>query len=118
MRSNRVRKRPTDQDLFQAIDTAIREERLYADNTLQRRDILLRFGLRRQHLNAILSQYAYGQSFPAYINTIRLKEAEKLLTEHPEMTITQIARTVGLSLANFRHLFRQRFGLTPSKFRG
>ena len=63
-------KKPTDREYFRAIDAAVRGEHLYRNPDLQRRDIIKRFGLRRQHLNLILEQYASGQSFPAYINSM------------------------------------------------
>ena len=47
----------SDRDLFRLIDQAVRKERLYTNPALQRQDIMRRFGLRRQHLNAILNTY-------------------------------------------------------------
>ncbi len=76
-----------------------------------------RYGLRRQHLNEILNVYASGQGFPAYINSIRLQEAVSMMKERPEMSITDIAETVGLSLPNFRIQFRKRYGVNPAVFR-
>ena len=107
----------SDEELFRLIDATIRRERLYADSSLQRRDIMRRYGLRRQHLNEILNVYASGQGFPAYINAIRLQEAVSMMKERPEMSITDIAETVGLSLPNFRIQFRKRYGVNPAVFR-
>lgn len=107
----------SDEELFRLIDATIRRERLYADSSLQRRDIMRRYGLRRQHLNEILNVYASGQGFPAYINSIRLQEAVSMMRERPEMSITDIAETVGLSLPNFRIQFRKRYGVNPAVFR-
>ncbi len=106
-----------DERLFRQIDTAIREERLYANANLQRQDILDRWSLRRQTLNELLSAYAGGDSFPAYINTLRLEEAVHQLRENPERTLLAIAESTGFTAANFRLQFKQRFGMTPQEYR-
>ena len=106
-----------DEALFRSIDTAIREERLYANPSLQRQDILDRFNLRRQTLNDLMTAFANGSSFPAYINGIRLDEAVRLLREEPGMTISAVAEAVGLALPNFRVQFKQRYGMSPAEYR-
>lgn len=105
-----------DQHLFETIDTTIREERLYAKVDLMREDIIERFNVSRHRLNAILNHHADGKSFPQYINTIRLEEAYKLLTNHPEMTIYQIADSVGFTAPNLRMQFKKKYGVPPSEY--
>jgi len=107
---------PVDPELFDTIQRTILEERLYAQASLQRQDVLDRFHISRRMLNELLSTYAQGRSFPVYINDIRIQEALKLLDEHPEMTLTEIAGTVGLTLPNFREQFKQRYGQTPTEY--
>lgn len=107
----------SDHEWFRQIDSAVRKEKLYASPSLQRQDILQRFGLRRQHLNAILSKYAYGQSFPQYVNSMRLHEAERLMRENPKLSIATVAQAVGLSMPNLRIQFKQRYGSSPSEYR-
>ena len=103
--------------LFREIDTAIRSERLYANTSLQRQDILDRWNLRRQTLNDLMSAYADGDSFPSYINKIRLDEAVEMLRESPNLAISDVAEAVGFTMANFRIQFKQRYGMTPVEFR-
>ena len=117
MQNEQRKTKVSDHELFRLIDSAVRKEKLYANPALQRQDILQRFGLRRQHLNAILSKYAFGQSFPKYINSMRLLEAERLMMENPRLSITAIAQAVGLSMPNLRIQFKQRFGFSPSEYR-
>ncbi len=104
-------------DLFQTIDQTIRKERLYAQVDLQREDIASRFGIGRHRLNALLSTYANGQSFPQYVNSIRMEECFKLFKNSPRMTITAVAKVVGLTPANLRNQFKRVYGVTPSSFR-
>lgn len=110
---------PSDQmrELFQAIDSAIRSEKLYANASLQRQDILDRFNLRRQALNEVIAAFTDEDSFPSYINNIRLDEAVRLLRKERNLTITAIADAVGFSPANFRIAFKQRFAITPAEYR-
>ena len=79
-----------DKDLFKTIDSIIRKERLYAQVNLMREDIMQRFSIGRHHLNDQLNAFADGMSFPQYINSIRMEVAYDLLTNHPEMTITDV----------------------------
>ena len=103
-------------DLFKTINATIREERLYADIDLMREDITRRFGIGRHRLNDLLSAYADGMSFPQYINAIRMEEAVILLRDHPEMTLADIAATVGFTPANLREKFKRQYGMTPAEY--
>ena len=106
-----------DKDLFKTIDSIIRNERLYAQVNLMREDIMERFGIGRHHLNNQLNAFADGMSFPQYINSIRLEVAYELLTNHPEMNITDVAREVGFTAPNFREQFKRCYGITPAEYR-
>ena len=106
-----------DPELFASIDGAIKSEKLYANKYLQRQDIIDRFGISRHNLNNLLNTFADGQSFPSYINSIRLTEAKKLLKNKTDMNISAVAEAVGFSPANLRDQFKRRFGLTPAEYR-
>lgn len=106
-----------DKDLFKTIDTAIREEHLYAKTNLMREDIIKRFHIGRHHLNDQLNTFADGMSFPQYINSIRMEIVYDLLTNHPEMTIADIALEVGFTAPNLRTQFKRCYGITPAEYR-
>ena len=106
-----------DPALFKVIDRIIHEEMLYTNPNLQRQDILDRFGISRRTLNDLLTAYADGQSFTAYINAMRLNDAVHLLHEEPEMSLTDIAENVGFTPATFRDQFKRQFGMTPTEYR-
>ena len=105
-----------DADIFSTIDATIRSERLYSNLTLQRQDICNRFGIRRHTLNNLLSTYAKGQTFPQYVNSLRMEEAVILLRDHPEMTLAAIAAAVGFTPANLREKFKRQYGMTPAEY--
>lgn len=106
-----------DKDFFKTLDTIIRKERLYAQVNLMREDVMQRFGIGRHRLNDQLNTYADGMSFPQYINSIRMEVAYDLLTNHPEMNITEIAREVGFTAPNLREQFKRCYGITPAEYR-
>ena len=103
--------------LFESIETTIRNEQLYAALNLMREDVMKRFGIGRHHLNALLNEFADGMSFPQYITSIRIEVAFKLITNHPEMPINEIARKVGFTAPNFREQFKRKYGITPTEYK-
>ena len=103
--------------IFNSIDSAIRSERLYNNIGLQRQDICDRFDISRHALNDLLTAYADGQSFPQYINTIRLEEALRLLRDTSSKTLSTIATDVGFTPANLREQFKRKYGITPAEYR-
>ena len=109
--------RTPDPELFRTIDRIIREERLYANASLQRQDILNRFSISRRTLSDLLAAHAGGQSLTAYINAMRLQDAVHLLREEPEMSLSDIAENVGFTPATFRDQFKRQFGMTPTEYR-
>ena len=108
---------PTEQSLFDEINSAIRNEQLYKNLNLQRQDICERFDINRHTLNDLMAQYADGLSFPQYINAIRLEKALHLLRENPDQTIAVIAKAVGFTPSNLREQFKQKYGMTPQEYR-
>ncbi len=104
-------------ELFRKIDQTIRQEKLYTQSDLQRSKIITRFGIPRHKLNCLLITFANGQSFPQYINSIRLEEAYQMMCENHQMSIAEIAVKVGLSPANFRNQFKRVYGENPSVVR-
>lgn len=104
-------------ELFELIDGVIRKEKLYTNINLQRQDIVDRFDISRHYLNDLFSAYANGQSFPAYINEMRMQDALQMLENESEMSIGLIAEAVGFTPANFREQFKKKFGMTPAEYR-
>lgn len=106
-----------DKDLFKTVDSIIRNERLYAQVNLMREDVMQRFGIGRHRLNDLLNNFAGGMTFPQYINAIRMEVAYDLLTNRPDMNITDVAREVGFTAPNLREQFKRCYGVTPAEYR-
>lgn len=59
-----------------------------------------------------------GVGFSDYLSSFRLRRAEAMLREMPEMSITEIAFSCGFNDSNyFSDKFKKQFGASPLKFR-
>ncbi len=59
-----------------------------------------------------------GMTFKAYVTAVRMKRAKTLLVMDPDMTITQVAESVGYrKVSNFIKKFSEMTGSTPLQYR-
>lgn len=59
-----------------------------------------------------------GVNFNTFIGGLRVSEAQKMMREHPEMALSEIAMGVGYSeQSNFSRQFKASTGFTPGEFR-
>ena len=58
-----------------------------------------------------------GQNVTAFISSIRLKEACRILRQQPGITITELSMEVGFNTPKyFTKLFKKEFGVSPSEY--
>lgn len=58
------------------------------------------------------------KNFRNWINDLRIEEAQRLLRDHPELSVSKIAIDVGFSsVSHFGQLFAQKKGMTPQQWR-
>lgn len=73
-------------------------------------------GIHSQRLKAVFRHH-YRMTIGAYITSIRMSSAERLLTT-TQMSVEDIARQVGYQQsANFARMFRKTYGQSPNHFR-
>ncbi|MDR1644777.1 MAG: helix-turn-helix domain-containing protein [Tannerellaceae bacterium] len=71
----------------------------------------------RSYLSCYINKY-HKQTFREWINELRIEEAQKLLRQHPEMSIHEIALHTGFAnKSNFGRQFLKQTDLTPGKWR-
>ena len=59
----------------------------------------------------------HGTSFREWVNSLRLAYAKQLMTEHPDMPITEVSKRAGyLSLSYFTRTFKESEGVTPGRW--
>ena len=102
---------------FKAVDKRIMKERLFANPSFGRDDLMRLLGVDKNALPTLL-QNITGTNVPGYINIKRMEYAVFLMKEHPEYTISAIAEACGISGAStFIRNFREIYDMTPSKYR-
>ncbi len=69
------------------------------------------------HFNRVFREVV-GESVHAYMKRVKLEHTANLLLFNPDATITHIMQEVGFSSnASFTQAFKERFGVTPTKWR-
>jgi len=88
----------------------------FSDRMLTVRMVSQKTGISRYRIPEIIKE-KYNMSFPQYINTIRLAEAKRLLSES-DRKISEISAKVGFASVNhFNRLFRAQQNCSPAFFR-
>ena len=115
--SREVPNRNRDAEAYRRIVQAVYDDKLYADRHMDRDTFAARMKLSRHALNRIISNNTSGLSFPQWINNIRIETGSDMLLNEPDKSVVDIAKEVGLTPNNFHRLFRNRYGVTPIRYR-
>ena len=71
--------------------------------------------VQRYMLKTWLQQTKYGK-LSNWLSQLRIKEAQRIMIEHPDWGVEAVAEHCGLSLSSFHRIFRQLTGMTPARF--
>ena len=108
----------TNEELFQYIREAVMRDELFLDPKCDRQMLIDSYGLSKERIGAAFAQGSPFKSVTEFINDCRLPYAAKLLTEHPDLSIAEVAEASGFSrAATFIDNFKKRFALTPNQYR-
>ena len=108
----------SDSELFDQLRRIILEERLFLDPQFGRQQLMDRLHLSKESIGAAFSKGSQYASLASFVNEMRLIHGAKLLSEHPEMSISDVATASGFgSNITFSHNFKERYALTPTEFR-
>ena len=108
----------TDSELFEQLRRVIVEEELYLDTQFGRQQLMERLHLSKESIGAAFSKGSQYASLASFVNEMRLIRGAKLLVEHPEMSISDVAAASGFgSNVTFSRNFKERYALTPTEFR-
>ena len=89
------------------------EEKPYLRPDFQLTDLRVILPMNRTYLSQFLND-AYGCSFYRLVNRYRVEEAQRLMSAHPEMKLSDIASACGFSsLAVFSRTFTRQTGVCP-----
>lgn len=93
------------------------EDRLYEDENISLGSLSEKLKITPHQLSEFLNRHR-NVSFYTFITTYRIEQARKLLSEEPDITILQIAYSIGFnSKSAFNSAFRKFTGTTPKSFR-
>ncbi|MGX8713457.1 MAG: helix-turn-helix domain-containing protein [bacterium] len=108
----------SDRELFDYIRKVVSDENLHLDPQFGRDQLVERLGMSKERIGAAFAQGSEYGNISNFLNEARLFHSTKLLTEHPEMPIAEVAAASGFSnRVVFSRNFKERFAMTPSEFR-
>jgi AraC-like DNA-binding protein len=89
----------------------------YTDPELDLEAVAAATRTNRTKINEVLKA-ELGLTFTSYLNKLRVTEAARLLTEHADAAVSEIAFAVGYAnVSYFNKLFKEEYGCTPKAFR-
>ena len=103
-------------DSVQILEEWIESEKPYLRTDFQLMDLRAVLPMNRTYLSHLINN-TYGCSFFQYVNRYRIEEAKRLMEEHPNMKMTEIATRSGFSSpAIFSRVFSRETGLSPKEW--
>lgn len=106
-------------ELFHRIKHEIEDNKMFLDANLSRESLSEHLNINRTYISEAISQMA-GMSFPQYISSLRVAEAERRLHDLSVdvSNLTDFGRTLGFtSLSAFQTAFKRHTGMTLSAYR-
>ncbi len=108
---------PVTQQLTEQLSQIIEQEELFKQPDLRVTDIAARLATNRTYISAIIKSLS-GENFSNLINGYRVRYAQQLMKEHPEMSISEIATESGFSSRSaFYRNFKDVTGLNPADWK-
>ncbi len=108
----------SDEQLFKFLSEVIRHELLFTSPFFGRQTLMDRFKLSERRIGAAFARGSVHNSLPNFVRSLRLEYACRLLSEHDEMTISDVAAASGFSsVAVFSREFKRKFDMTPTFYR-
>lgn len=95
------------------------KEKLYLDGDLKLDVLSEKLKLNKHALSQLLNSY-FNKNFSDFVNSYRIKEAEKLLAseQYQDLNVVEIAFRVGFNTkASFYNAFRKKNSISPKEYR-
>lgn len=103
--------------IIMELKTIMETEKAFASEDVSLSLIADELGITPHQLSEIINKNLH-KNFNSFINEYRIKEAQKMLIEEPERTITSIAIAVGFNTNTaFSTIFSRSTGLSPKEYR-
>jgi AraC-like DNA-binding protein len=111
---------PSNPELVDKIQNRVIEEKLYQTESLTIGQLAELLNEQEYKVRLTINQILGYRNFTDFINSFRIEEARKTLTEssNDEITILEVAYKVGFnSIGPFNRAFKNITGLTPTEYR-
>lgn len=93
------------------------KEKPYLNPDFQLTDLRQVLPMNRSYLSRFINS-AYGRSFYQWVSGLRIEEAKRLMTEHPELKIQDVAERCGFSSRSvFTQVFTRETGVNPREWK-
>lgn len=104
-------------NLMEQISALIEEKELYRRKNLRITDVASELATNKTYVSVLLNNIS-GESFTAMITRYRVAYAQKLLREHPDMLLDEVADESGFSSrTSFFRNFKAATGFTPAEWK-
>jgi AraC-like DNA-binding protein/lipopolysaccharide biosynthesis regulator YciM len=106
------------EDIYRRTESVMTDESLYRDPDLTKEKIADKLNTNRTYLSQVINEKT-GMSVPQYINSYRIKEAIRILSDTSDNTpLKAIMIDLGFnSMSTFYKLFQTSVGMTPTLYR-
>ena len=107
-----------DELLYKKLCKLLKEEELWRNPLINREILADIIVTNRTYLVNAVKKHANGMTLSEFVNTFRLNNAARMLSERKRTSITEIGYESGFNSRNtFNRQFKQRYGMTPTEFR-
>jgi AraC-like DNA-binding protein len=107
---------PAQAENIRILEAWMESEKPYQNPDFKLIDLRAVLPMNRTYLSELINSY-YGYSFYHLVKRYRMEEAKRLMREHPEMKMNEIAYRTGFSSPNvFSKVFSDETGLTPREW--
>ena len=104
-------------DLMTQMSSLIEEKELYRRKNLRINDVATELATNKTYISAILNNLS-GEKFTSLITRYRIEYAQRLMREHPEMLLDEVADESGFSSrTSFFRSFKALTGMTPQEWK-
>ena len=104
-------------NLMDEMSALIEEKELYRRKNLRITDVASELATNKTYVSVLLNNMS-GESFTSMITRYRVQYAQKLLREHPDMILDEVAEESGFSSrTTFFRNFKALTGMTPQEWK-
>lgn len=105
------------EDLMTRLVTLMEKEEYFRRKDARLSDVAARLGTNTTYISAMVNGTT-GMNFPSFLNGYRIRYAQKIMREYPEMPLHRVADESGFpNETTFLRNFKAQTGLTPSEWK-